>query len=105
MSRYPIPVLTHPAEVARARGGSTESVSPLTVLRNVWRPGFPRFGLACARRGGLSHVRVPAVARTGTGRARVPAGKPLDLPGRPVPVPLPGHTSGHCGYRRPTPTR
>jgi glyoxylase-like metal-dependent hydrolase (beta-lactamase superfamily II) len=92
--RYPIPVLTHPAEVAHARGGLIESVSPLAVLRNAWRPGFPRFGLACALRGGLSHVRVPATLA-------FPAGEALDLPGRPVPVPLPGHTSGHCGYLLP----
>jgi glyoxylase-like metal-dependent hydrolase (beta-lactamase superfamily II) len=26
---------------------------------------------------------------------------PLDLPGRPVPVPTPGHTSGHAAYHLP----
>ena len=26
---------------------------------------------------------------------------PLDVPGHPVPVPTPGHTSGHCAFHLP----
>jgi glyoxylase-like metal-dependent hydrolase (beta-lactamase superfamily II) len=28
-------------------------------------------------------------------------GAPLDVPGRPVPIPTPGHTAGHCAYLLP----
>lgn len=48
-----------------------------------------------------------ALVRGGTRRVTVPQargvddGVPLDLPGRPVPVAVPGHTTGHTAWHLP----
>jgi glyoxylase-like metal-dependent hydrolase (beta-lactamase superfamily II) len=46
------------------------------------------------RSGGTAHVPVAAPEA-------FPKPGPLDLPGRPAPVPTPGHTDGHCAYHLP----
>ncbi|WP_432510058.1 MBL fold metallo-hydrolase [Kineococcus sp. SYSU DK001] len=89
-----LPVLTHPDEVAHAHRDRLEQVSTGTVLRHAWRPRVAAWAVRALRGGGTRDVALP--------RARgFTPGAALDLPGAPVPVPTPGHTSGHTAYRVP----
>ncbi|WP_229051545.1 MBL fold metallo-hydrolase [Aeromicrobium sp. Leaf350] len=89
--RYGTPVLMHPDELANATGERHESATPADVARRAWRPSVLRWSLAITRAGGTQH---PVVTHA---RGFEP-GVPLDLPGRPVPVHLPGHTSGSAAF-------
>ncbi|WP_043659893.1 MBL fold metallo-hydrolase [Nocardia thailandica] len=92
--RYGIPVYASAVEVAHAHGDVHESATPLDVVKRLTdrRTLGWAVGIACA--GGLLPNTVP--------HARAfPAEGPLDLPGRPVPVSCPGHTSGHSGFHLP----
>ncbi|MFJ9245594.1 MBL fold metallo-hydrolase [Streptomyces sp. NPDC101776] len=91
---YGTPVYLHEAEVPHARREFLQQVTVGDVLRNVWRPGVLPWMVHTIRVGGTEQhpVAVPQ-AFAGAG--------PLDLPGRPVPVHTPGHTSGHCVFHLP----
>ena len=91
---YGVPVLTHADEVPLVRGERTEQAGVLDVARRAWRPSVLRWSTAVARVGALSHPCVPQ-ARPWKGTDA------LDVPGRPVPVPCAGHTSGHSAYHFP----
>jgi glyoxylase-like metal-dependent hydrolase (beta-lactamase superfamily II) len=88
------PVLMHPEEVPHARREFLHQVSIGQVLANSWRPGVLPWALRAVRSGGTKDVRL-------TRPEAFPREGALDLPGRPVPVHLPGHTAGHCGYHLP----
>jgi glyoxylase-like metal-dependent hydrolase (beta-lactamase superfamily II) len=88
------PVYLSPPEVRHVHGEYREQATPVDVLRNVFRPGFLPWGLHVLRVGGTKHVTLPDAKP-------FPADGPLDLPGRPVPVLTPGHTSGHTCYLLP----
>jgi glyoxylase-like metal-dependent hydrolase (beta-lactamase superfamily II) len=91
---YDVPVLMHEEEVPHARREFLHQASIGQVLANSWRPGVLPWALRAIRSGGLTDVtvsRAEAFPRAGA----------LDLPGRPVPVHLAGHTMGHCGYHLP----
>jgi glyoxylase-like metal-dependent hydrolase (beta-lactamase superfamily II) len=94
-ARHGTPVLTGPVEARHARREFLEQATPADVARNAWRPRVLGWAAHIARLGALGPVSVP----TATGDAT--AGVPLDLPGRPVPVATPGHTSGHTAYLLP----
>jgi glyoxylase-like metal-dependent hydrolase (beta-lactamase superfamily II) len=64
------------------------------VLRNGWRPGVLPWAVHSIRVGGTAHLPV-------TAPEPFPVSGPLDLPGRPVPVPTPGHTLGHTAFHLP----
>jgi glyoxylase-like metal-dependent hydrolase (beta-lactamase superfamily II) len=88
---YGTPVYAHPVEVAHIRRDHLEQATPLQVLRNSYRPGVLPWSLRIMRAGAMKDVAFPdALPLT--------PGAPLDLPGRPVPVATPGHTSGHTAY-------
>lgn len=92
--RYATPVLMDATELANARRDVLEQATPLDIVRNLHRPGVLPWALTIARKGGtrdasFRHARA------------FPAPGPLDLPGRPVPVPTPGHTTGHSAYHLP----
>ncbi|MFJ8186608.1 MBL fold metallo-hydrolase [Streptomyces sp. NPDC096105] len=91
---YGTPVLLHEAEVPHARREFLHQVSVGTVLRNAWRPGVLPWAVHTLRAGGTAQHPV-AEPRP------FPAAGALELPGRPVPVPTPGHTEGHCAYHLP----
>ncbi|MGI5119498.1 MBL fold metallo-hydrolase [Marinactinospora thermotolerans] len=94
LARYDVPVYMDAREVPHARRAYLEQVTPAQILANAWRPGVLPWAVHAVRTGGLTHVEVP--------QARAfPSAGALDLPGRPVPVPTPGHTSGHCAYHLP----
>lgn len=79
---------------ATGHGEGRESATPADVLRRAHRPRWAAWGLRVACLGATQHVAVPSA------RA-FPGGGPLDVPGRPVPVPTPGHTSGHTAFHLP----
>lgn len=94
LRRARFPVYLAEQEVRHARGEYRQSAGPADVLGRLWRPGFPGWALSILRAGALRHVTLPE-ARP------FPEQGPLDLPGRPVPVPTPGHTSGHSAFHLP----
>jgi glyoxylase-like metal-dependent hydrolase (beta-lactamase superfamily II) len=85
------PVYCHPAEVAHAQRDYLEQASPAALMTQAWRPTWLRWSAAVARKGGLVRAGIPAVRAL---TAEIAA----TLPGRPVALPTPGHTSGHCSY-------
>jgi glyoxylase-like metal-dependent hydrolase (beta-lactamase superfamily II) len=88
------PVFMTAQEVHHARGDFLESATPVGVICNLWRPGFPRWALRAARAGALKHVHLSEAQP-------FPHDGALDLPGHPVPIPTSGHTSGHTSYHFP----
>lgn len=87
-------VLAGAAELPMLRGERVESATALDVALRAWRPRVLAWGLRVARLGGTQHPRVDDPVP-------VAPGEPLDVPHAPVPVPLPGHTSGHTAYHLP----
>ncbi|MFE9775216.1 MBL fold metallo-hydrolase [Streptomyces sp. NPDC005931] len=96
-SAHGVPVYAHEAEVPHARRDFLHQVGVGQVLRNSWRPGVLPWGLHALRSGGTADVAVTVPEPFPEHRAAAP----LDLPGRPVPVPTPGHTDGHCAFHLP----
>lgn len=93
--RYGTPVLMDPVEVPHARRDHLEQATPLDIVRNLHRPGVLGWSLGIARDGALADVAFQHALG-------FPATGGLDLPGRPVPVPTHGHTSGHTAYLLPS---
>ncbi|WP_081748890.1 MBL fold metallo-hydrolase [Nocardiopsis sp. CNT312] len=92
--RYGTPVYTDGREVAHAAREYVQQVTPATILSQAWRPGVLSWTLHVLKAGGTSKEPVKALP--------FPREEgPLDLPGRPVPVFTPGHTSGHSCYHLP----
>lgn len=89
------PVFAHPVEVPHVRRDHLEQATPVQVARNSHRRGVLPWSLRIMRAGALQDVAFADVQP-------VPPGEPLDLPGRPVPVPTPGHTTGHTAYLVPS---
>jgi len=85
------PVYCDPGEVGHARREYLQQVSPAALMSQAWRPRWLAWSAQVALKGGLVRDGVPT-ARALTGD--IAAG----LPGQPVPIPSPGHTSGHCSY-------
>jgi glyoxylase-like metal-dependent hydrolase (beta-lactamase superfamily II) len=82
------PVWTHEAEAAHARGERIEQLSASTALRLAWRRDVRRWLRDIAR---LKATRAERLGEVTTFAEHV-----LDVPGHPVAVHTPGHTSGHC---------
>ncbi len=92
--RYGMPVRSHVAEAAHARGEVIEEISKRTLLSKLWRPTVMLFVANVVWHGAARTTRVSDVET-------FDEGAPLDVPGRPVPVATPGHTSGHCAFHLP----
>ena len=84
------PVLVHEREVPNATGQRIEQVSIATLLAKVWRPDVAVWARDVVA---LKAARVERLANVDTFTTEV-----LDIPGTPVPVPTPGHTSGHSAF-------
>ena len=89
-----IPVLVHHSETELALGHIHQAVTTAQIVARAWRPSVLRFALMTIRRGALS-------PRPLTDVSSFPEGKSLDLPGSPVPVHVPGHTSGSVAFHLP----
>ncbi|WP_198943581.1 MBL fold metallo-hydrolase [Actinokineospora bangkokensis] len=92
LSEVSAPVYATAPEAAHARREFLQQATPWDIVSNAWRPGFLPWTLYLLRAGALKPVKVPSAQEFPT---------PLDVPGSPVPVPTPGHTSGHCAYHLP----
>jgi glyoxylase-like metal-dependent hydrolase (beta-lactamase superfamily II) len=92
LAEYDVPVLTSAREAAHARREFLEQAGPRDVARVASRPRtWPWIGHLLTK-GALRDRPVPTAAALPE-----PPG-PLDVPGRPVAVATPGHTSGHTAY-------
>lgn len=90
-----VPVRLLDTEAPHARGQIIEEASKLQVLRAAWRPQVLLWALRILRAGATRVERLTEVKPFERGAG------PLDVPGRLVPVPTPGHTSGHCAFHLP----
>ncbi|WP_424189049.1 MBL fold metallo-hydrolase [Actinokineospora sp. G85] len=89
-----VPVHATAPEAAHARREFLEQATPLDVVRNLWRPGVLPWAVHIVQSGALKPVKVPTATP-------FPVEGRLDLPGAPVPVATPGHTTGHAVYHLP----
>jgi glyoxylase-like metal-dependent hydrolase (beta-lactamase superfamily II) len=85
------PVYCHPDEVGHAKREYLEQASPVDVALRLWKPRWAVWGLHVLRSGGLIRDGIPSARALTT---EVAGG----LPGHPIPIFTPGHTSGHCSY-------
>lgn len=85
------PVYCHPGEVGHAKRDYLQQVSPSALISRAWRPRWLAWSAEVAARGGLVRDGIPGTAALTDAIAAA-------LPGRPVAVPTPGHTGGHCSY-------
>lgn len=85
------PVYCHAAEVPHARREYLEQVSPAAIAAHAWQPRWTKWTLDVVRKGGLVRDGIP-------GAAPLTDEVTATLPGRPIAVPTPGHTHGHCSY-------
>lgn len=92
--RYGAAVYTDAVEVKHAHRDYLEQARPFDVVANIWRPGVLPWLTRVMRVGVMKDVAIPSAEPFPTSGA-------LDLPGRPVPVPTRGHTSGHTAYHLP----
>ncbi len=98
----PVPSGCEPATTSRSgcwtprlRTPGAGQVTAAQILRAAWRPKVLLWALRTVGKGGLHVERLTQVQLFDAGSV------PLDVPGRPVPVPTPGHTSGHCAFHLP----
>lgn len=90
---HEVPVWAHDREAANATGELIEQVAESAVARRAWRPAVARWAVDVLRLDGARVERLAEVVRCGEG--------PLDVPGAPVLVHTPGHTTGHCALHLP----
>ena len=88
---YGTPVYCHAGEVGHAKREYLQQVSPAALLTRAWRPHWLAWSAQVSLKGGLVRAGIPTTAALSAGIA-------AGLPGRPVAIPTPGHTSGHCSY-------
>ncbi len=88
-----MPVLAHELEVANATGERIEQVKETTIFQQIWKPAVLRWVLDVVRLDGTRVERLTQVDGCQEG--------PVEVPGAPVVVHTPGHTSGHCALHLP----
>ncbi len=91
LEKHGVPVLLSPTEAPHARREYLEQAGTTDVVRNLWRPRVLPWALHMVRNGAMNDPGVPEA--TDFGDIDV-----IDVPGRPVPIATPGHTSGHTAY-------
>jgi glyoxylase-like metal-dependent hydrolase (beta-lactamase superfamily II) len=85
------PVYCHADEVPHAKRDYLQQVSPVALMTQAWRPHWLAWSAQVAIKGGLVRDGIP-----GTGALTPEIAE--TLPGHPLALPTPGHTSGHCSY-------
>jgi len=95
LEQHPMPVLLSPTEARHARREYLEQAGPADVILNLWRPRVLPWALHIMRKGAMNDRGVPTATDFGP---FIGTGDVIDVPGRPVPVATPGHTSGHTAY-------
>ncbi|MCI4673697.1 MBL fold metallo-hydrolase [Candidatus Mycolicibacterium alkanivorans] len=85
------PVYCHADEVGHSNREYLQQASPVDLLAHAWRPRYLMWSVDITRKGALVRAGILTTqALTGDIAAT--------LPGRPLAVPTPGHTGGHCSY-------
>jgi glyoxylase-like metal-dependent hydrolase (beta-lactamase superfamily II) len=84
-------VLCGPEELRHVAREELHQVTVRDLLPHLWRPRVLAWSIAAVRAGGLADVAVQ-------GAEAFPYGVPLDLPGSPVALHLPGHTAGSAAF-------
>lgn len=95
LEQHPVPVLLSPIEARHARREYLEQAGTADVVRNLWRPRVLPWALHVMRKGAMNDRGVPTATDF---TAVLGTGDVIDVPGRPVPIATPGHTSGHTAY-------
>ena len=85
------PVYCHPGEVAHTKREYLQQAAPLELAKKAWRPSWLAWSAEVVGKGGLVRAGIPSVRALND---EIAGG----LPGRPRPIPRPGHTGGHCSY-------
>lgn len=94
LAKWRPPVYTSAQEVQHAHRDYLEQASRADVVRRCWRPKVARWAMHVVKAGGSGDIVVPQAEpfpRQGLG----------SIPGAPVPIMTPGHTSGHTCYYLP----
>ncbi|MEA1902085.1 MAG: MBL fold metallo-hydrolase [Actinomycetota bacterium] len=90
-AKHDIPIRAQEEEEALAMGRILEGMTAGYLIPRLWKPSVFRFATAPISRGGSFSKPLGEVATFKEGIA-------LDTAGRPVPVHVPGHTSGSTAY-------
>lgn len=90
-SRHGIPIRALEEEEDLATGRTHEGMTAGYLIPRLWKPSVLRFATAPIGRGGSFLKPVKEVTS-------FMEGEPLDTVGSPVPVHVPGHTSGSAAY-------
>lgn len=85
------PVYCHADEVGHSKREYLQQASPADLLAHAWQPRWIKWSLDIARKGALVRTGIPTTEALTEDVAET-------LPGRPLAVPTPGHTGGHCSY-------
>jgi glyoxylase-like metal-dependent hydrolase (beta-lactamase superfamily II) len=85
------PVYCHAAEVGHSKREYLEQAGATDILPQLWQPRFLKWTLAISRKGGMVRDGIPTTQALTEEVA-------ASLPGRPMAIPTPGHTGGHCSY-------
>ena len=85
------PVYCHAAEVGHAKREYLKQAGPADILPHIWQPRFLKWTVAISRKGGMVRDGIPSTQAL---TEDVAAG----LPGKPMAIPTPGHTGGHCSF-------
>ena len=91
LEKHRVPVLLSPTEAGHARREYLEQAGATDVVLNLWRPRVLPWAVHMLRNGALNDHGVAEATDFG-------AVDVIDVPGRPVPIATPGHTSGHTAY-------
>ncbi|RAV18062.1 MBL fold metallo-hydrolase [Mycolicibacterium sp. GF69] len=85
------PVYCHATEVGHAKRDYLEQASPVDIAKHIWQPRYLTWSMAITRKGAMVRDGIPSARALTEDIAN-------GLPGRPVPIPTPGHTGGHCSF-------
>ena len=94
MSKWQPPVYTSGQEAQHAHRDYLEQASRTDVMLRCWRPRVATWAMHVVKSGGTDDIRVPQAEP-------IPRRGLSYLPGKPIPVMTPGHTSGHTCYYLP----
>jgi len=85
------PVFCHATEVGHSKREYLEQAGPADIVPHLWQPRFLKWTVAISRKGGMVRDGIPTTQAL---TEDVAAG----LPGKPMAIPTPGHTGGHCSF-------
>lgn len=91
---YHVPVMLPEAEVPHLTRETLHQVGLADAAPHLWRPRVFAWAIHAIRSGAFAPVAVEKPTPVGLG-------EPLDIPGHPIPILVPGHTPGSAAYYLP----